>query len=154
MTESVDISTDESTGLVEYSSTTNATDENGATRYSTSVVLTETAAGSNAYAGSSTHTPASGTAQSYTVTLADPTDTSATSAMTVGGEDTTAYFPVTRREAKNIIVELRNGGTFTGRMKGRILSGLYRAFRSGDSASVEAALSFIYAITGTQVQLR
>ena len=53
-----------------------------------------------------------------------------------------------------MIVAGRNGGTFTGRMRGQVLSGLYRAFRSNDTAAVEAALNFIYAITGTQIQLR
>ena len=92
-----------------------------------------------------------GSTQDYTVTL-DDVESGGT--MSVGGSETSVYYPVSRRDAKDFVAELLNGGTFTGKLKGSVLSGLYKALGSDDWTSVEAALSFIYAITGNEVQLQ
>ncbi len=148
VTERIDIA-ENGDGLVTFTSVTTAT-SGSTTLYTSTVTLTETPDGSGAYAGTSTYTSASGT-QTYTVTLDAP---ASGGGMTVGGKKTSVFYPVSRRQAKDIVAELRHGGTFTGRLKGSVLSGVYKALRSKDPTSVEAALSFIYALTGNQVQLQ
>ena len=150
ITEAITIVPDTGAGLAEFTSITTST--SGATQiYSTSVTLAETAIDSGSYDGVSTHTTESGT-ESYTVTLENPA--SGSGSMTVGGESTSVFYPVSRRTAKDIVAELRNGGSFTGTLKGNIIAGIYKALRSDDASSIEAALSHIYAVTGNTVQLQ
>ena len=149
ITELVDIA-ENSAGLLTFDSTTTAV-AGTTTLYSTVVALTETGVDSGAFTGTSTYTNVTGSTQDYTVTL-DDVESGGT--MSVGGSETSVYYPVSRRDAKDFVAELLNGGTFTGKLKGSVLSGLYKALGSDDWTSVEAALSFIYAITGNEVQLQ
>jgi hypothetical protein len=149
ITEVVDVA-ENASGLLTFDSTTTAVAGN-APLYSTVVELTETAVDSGAYSGTSSYTTVTGSAYEYTMTLED---TASGGTMTVGGSETSVYFPVSRRDAKEIVAELLNGGTFTGKLKNSELKGIYKALGSDDWTSVEAALTFVYAITGNEVQLQ
>lgn len=138
ITEKIDVT--ESGGVTTYSSETTATDANdGTTRFSITMTLTESGAGTNVYSGDMVYTPGTGSQVTYTVDL-DSTGLAVEG--TAGGQ---AWFPIERDEFKELIVELDNGGTFTGKMNGGVINGLYRTL-SGEDVEVNAALGYIMAI--------
>ncbi len=122
----------------------------GTVMYTISTTLTESGQGTNVFTG--TLISDAGAAGTVTYDLA----LSATTGLQVsgtGGLSTDGTFAgMNRRQFEDFVVELRNGGVFTGRISKKEIKGLYK--RLSKEVDVYVSLTAVLGVSGAQSSMR